>query len=382
VTTSRSQVGATIGVEEEYHLVDPSTGATVNCPDVVNAAADGRFGPRVQAELRTAQMETATGVCTTLAELRAELITARTEAAAAASCAGAALLASGSHPFTCWHEGHITEKPRYQALQQRFGLLTRQQIICGCHVHVSVPNLDVAVAVMTRARPWLPVLLALTCSSPFQDGVDSGYASWRVQAWERWPHSGPPPHLETAEDYLHLVDELTATGIIDDASSLYWDIRPSLRYPTLEFRIADACPDLDDAVTHAALARSLARTVAGQAERGLPAPDIRDEVLRAARWRAARYGLTDRLVDPVLGTLVPASAAVRRLLRTLEPDLVAHGEWDVVATRVSLLLARGTSAARQRAVYAATGDLAAVVRDTVAQTENPIRTVTVAARAG
>jgi carboxylate-amine ligase len=286
------------------------------------------------------------------------------------------------HPFSSWREVELTDRPRYRRLESRFGFLTNQQVICGCHVHVSVPDLDTAVAVMAHARPWLPLLIALTGSSPFQDGRDTGFDSWRIESWQRWPHAGPPPRLSCAAEYQEAVAELVAAGIIDDASNLYWDVRPSLRYPTVEFRVADACPNLEDTLMYAALVRSLARTVAVQAERGMPAPEMRDETLRAARWRAARYGLRDRLVDPVLGTLVPAPVAVRRLLRALEPDLAQRGEWDFVATRVSVLLRRGTSASRQRAVYAATGDLAAVVRDTVAQTETSARAVSDSSCAG
>jgi carboxylate-amine ligase len=265
-------VGLTVGAEEEFHLVDPDTGATASCPELLDVAGAGRCGAHVQAELQSCQLETATDVCVTLADLRGQLAMARGEAAAAAASAGAALLGSAMHPFSSWREVELTDRPRYRRLESRFGFLTNQQVICGCHVHVSVPDLDTAVAVMAHARPWLPLLIALTGSSPFQDGRDTGFDSWRIESWQRWPHAGPPPRLSCAAEYQEAVAELVAAGIIDDASNLYWDVRPSLRYPTVEFRVADACPNLEDTLMYAALVRSLARTVAVQAERGMPAP--------------------------------------------------------------------------------------------------------------
>src|SRR5215210_6554956 len=185
----------------------------------------------------------------------------------------------------------------------RWAGLAMQQDICGCHVHVGVPDLDTAVAVMDRVRPYLPVLLALTGSSPFHGGVDTGYESFRTVWWSRWPIGGTPEHVGSADRYRELVDGLVASGVIADASHVYWDVRPSSHLPTLEFRLADVCTALDDVVLHAALVRSLVRVLAGRAERGEPCPDPRPELLRAARWRAALHGLSGQLFDPVLGAL-------------------------------------------------------------------------------
>jgi gamma-glutamyl:cysteine ligase YbdK (ATP-grasp superfamily) len=220
---------------------------------------------------------------------------------------------------------------------------------------------------MDRARPYLPLLLALTGSSPFHDGVDTGYDSYRTIWWSRWPTTGIPDHLGNAQRFTELVAGLVASGVIADGSHLYWDMRPSYHLPTLEFRLADVCTDLDDAVLHAALVRSLVRVLAARAERGEPCPQPRPELLRAARWRAARDGIGGELFDPVLGTAVDAGAAVRRLLAELEDDLRDRGEWDEVGELVRALFGRGTSAARQRDTWLRTGDpravAEAVVRD-------------------
>jgi YbdK family carboxylate-amine ligase len=354
-------VGATLGVEEEYHLVEPVGGAVARRPALAEAAASGCVGEFVQGEIQNSQLEVATRICQTVEDVRSALVAARRAAAEAASTEGAAILASGTHPFAPWREFQRVRSQRYDALADRFGALVDRQGICGCHVHVGVPDFDLALRIMNHARAYLPLLAALTSSSPFHDGVDTGFASFRTMWWSTWPTSGPPPLLRSVTDYDRLVGELVATGLIEDATTLYWDLRPSTRFPTLEFRVADVCSELDDAVLHAALARSLVRCLATRVKDGRPAPEVSHEVLLAARWQAARYGLRGDLRDPATGSLLPAPLAVRRLLTELEPDLREHGEFDEVRALVRALLLRGTSADRQRARFAEQGNLADVV---------------------
>jgi carboxylate-amine ligase len=354
--------GATLGIEEEYHLVDPGTLELRPTPELVEAALRGKAGPRMKAEIATTQIESVSGICTSLDELRAELVAARTEVSAAAARSGAAILAASTHPFAGWREMVLTDAPRYEAMVDRWAGLARQQDICGCHVHVAVPDLETAVGVIDRARPYLPVLLAMTGSSPFHDGVDTGYESYRTMWWGRWPTTGTPEFLGSAERYTEVVAGMVAAGVIADASHLYWDLRPSSRFPTVEFRLADVCTDLDDAVLHAGLVRSLVRVLAARHRAGLPCPRPRPELVRAARWRAARHGLTGSLFDPVLGEPVDARAAVHGLLAELEEDLRDHGEWSQLRELATRLLSRGTSAVRQRATWLATGDPRAVAR--------------------
>src|SRR4051812_39049043 len=306
-----------MGVEEEFHLVDQESFALTPARELSAAAMHGEAGGRVKAEITTTQLEAATGVCTSLAQLRAELGAARAEAAAAAAGEGLAVLAASTPPFDSWREQQLTPSPRYEAMVERWAVLATQQDIAGCHVHVGVPDLATAVAVMDRARPYLAVLLAMTGSSPFHDGVDTGHDSYRTLWWSRWPVAGPPEHLGGVEGFTEVVAGLVASGVIGDVSHLYWDVRPSWHLPTLEFRLADVCTSLDDAVLHAAVVRSLVRVLAGRAGRGEPYPQPRPELLRAARWRAARHGLAGELFDPVLCTLVDARIAVRRLLPQL-----------------------------------------------------------------
>ena len=357
--------GTTLGVEEEYHLVDPETYALRPSPALAEAALREDLGVRVHPEITTTQLEIATGVCRTLQEVRAELVTARREAAAAAESAGVAILASSTHPFGTWQQQQITAAPRYEAMVERWAALAVQQDICGCHVHVSIPDLETAVAVMDRARPYLPVLLAMTGSSPFHDGVDTGYESYRTVWWSRWPMTGIPEHFGSAARYREVVEGLVVSGVVADASHLYWDLRPSWHLPTLEFRLADVCTDVDAAVLHAAVVRSLVRVLAARAARDEPCPQPRTELLRAARWRAARHGLSGELFDPLLEALVDARSAVGRLLGELEEDLRGHGEWDEVQDLVQALFDRGTSASRQRWTWLRTGDTRAVAESLV-----------------
>jgi YbdK family carboxylate-amine ligase len=352
--------GTTFGVEEEFHLVDPETYRLTRSPALAAAVLRHESGRHLHAEITTTQLESVSDICTSLSQLRAELVTTRAEAAGAAARAGVRILAASTHPFDSWQQQDITPAPRYQAMVDRWAGLALQQDICGCHVHVGVPDLDIAVAVMDRTRPYLPVLLAMTGSSPFHDGVDTGHDSYRTMWWSRWPMAGLPEYLGSAERFQEVVAGLVTSGVVADSSHLYWDVRPSSHLPTLEFRLADVCTEVDDVVLHAALVRSLVRVLAARAVRGRPCPRPRPELLRAARWRAARHGLDGQLFDAVRCELVPARVAVRRLLAELKEDLRGHDEWAVVVELVERLFERGTSASRQRRTWLRTGDWRAV----------------------
>ena len=363
-----TQTGQTLGVEEEYHLVDAETYELADMPEVV-VAATAVLGEEAQSEISTAQLEIATPVCSSLDEVREHLARIRRLAGDAARQQGCRILASGTHPTGTWREQRLTVGERYRTLVQRWGLLALQQMITGCHVHVSVPSTEVAIAAMDRLRGDLPTLLALSASSPYWEGVDTGYASYRTQWFGRWPVTGLPDPFGDKPTYDALVADLVETGMIEDASHLYWDVRPSTKFPTLEVRVADTCPSLDDVVLHAALARSVVRVAASEAERGTPLPVLRGEVVKAARWRAARFGLDDRLLDVTSHALRPAAEVVEELLIRLRPDLEELGDWAQVRALTDQLLARGTSATRQRAVaQRAGGELTAVTAALVEET--------------
>ena len=360
------EVGATLGVEEEYHLVDAQTLALADAPEVVSEALR-LLGDQAQGEISTSQLEIATPVSTSLAEVRAHLVRLRRGAAQAAEVHGCRVLAAATHPTARWTEQRLTDSPRYERVHERYGLLALQQLIAGQHVHVSVSDPEVAIGALDRLRPDLPVLLALSGSSPFWEGVDTGHASYRTQWFARFPVTGSQQVLRTRETYDRLVADLVVAGVVDDARGIYWDARPSVLYPTIEVRVADTCPRLDDAVLQAGLARSLVRVAAGEALREEPFAEPRPELMKAARWRAARLGLEGELVDLRSLRRVPAGELVRALLARLRDDLEELGDWDEVSALAEQALARGSSAAQQRRTAAAHG-LTAVTRELVEQT--------------
>lgn len=364
-TTEDDLVGATLGVEEEYHLLEPDTLQLARRVELSERADHHAAGPHLHPEMLTSQLEAATDVCTDLQQVRAAVQAMRAEAAGAAAEHDAVLLATSTHPQATLAEIEIAPRARYERLIGRFAGVVSEFNLCGLHVHVGVPDLETAVAVMNHARPYLPLLAALTASSPFHEGRDTGYATIRLARLALWPQGGPPPFLRSVQDYRDLVTALTGTGMVDEPSELLWELRPSSRYPTVEFRIADMCPDVDDVVLYAGLVRSLVRTLAGRVTRGTPAPELPDAALAAARWRAARYGLTRELCSGQRQALAPAEGVVEEFWRELEPDLAQHGEDGLLRPLLEQVLRRGTSASRQRHVLADTGSLLEVVRDGV-----------------
>ena len=354
-------VGLTLGVEEEYALVD-ATGALADAPDVA-ATAHQLIGDSATKEISTSQLEVVSLICDSLAMVRSQLQLLRRTAVQAAAEHGCRVLACGTHPFSSWRDQRMTDGPTYDLLVERWGLLARQQLITAQHVHVGVPD-DLVVPVLDQLGPDLPLLLAMSASSPFWEGEDTGYASYRSMWFSRWPIVGTLPVLRTREAYDALVQSLIGSGIAESPSRLYWDARPSERFPTVEVRVADTMPLLDDAVLHAALVRSLVRVGA----RATEPPVVQPDLVRAARWRAARFGLTDRLLDTRTGALVPAPEMVRDLLGRVREDLEDLGDWDEVSALAEQLLARGTSSSRQRQV-AQQHDLRAVVDSVVAELE-------------
>ncbi len=353
------EVGLTFGVEEEFALVDAS-GALADAPGVAQTAHE-LIGDSATKEISTSQLEMVSLICDSLAMVRSQLDLLRRTAVQAAAEHGCRVLAAGTHPFSSWRDQRMSPGDTYDLLVSRWGLLARQQLITAQHVHVGVPA-DLAIPVLDRLGPDLPLLLAMSASSPFWEGEDTGYASYRSMWFSRWPIVGTLPVLGTREAYDDLVASLIATGIAESPSRLYWDARPSEKFPTVEVRVADTMPLVDDAVLHAALVRSLVRVAA----RAHETPPVRTSLVPAARWRAARFGLTDQLLDTRTGSLVPAADAVRDLLSRLREDLEDLGDWDEVSGLAEQLLARGTSSERQRAV-ARQGSLVDVVDALVAE---------------
>jgi carboxylate-amine ligase len=349
------------GIEEEHQILDPGSGELRSEVERLLPMVQADLGACVQPELYQAQIETATAVCDSLADGRAELIRLRRALLDAASALGLGIATAGTHPFSDWRMQLITRKTRYQRLLADYQQVAREQVLFGCHVHVGMPDPESTVQTMNRVRAWLPTILALTANSPFWLGVDTGYASYRAQVWRRWPSAGMPPVLAGRAEYDALIAVLVGTGSIRDATKVYWDVRPSPRYPTLEFRITDACTSVDEVLMVAGLCRALARACCEAAWRDDPPVLPPVTLLRAAKWQAARFGLEAQLVDPATGEIVRVPEMARRLLAFLRPVLEDEGDWEEVRELLGRVLTEGNGAVRQRRALARTGGFPGVM---------------------
>ena len=360
----------TVGVEEELLLVDAETGAPRSVASEVLRVARrhgdteveaGEAGGSVGPEMQEQQVETDTPPEEYLGLLEQDLRRWRDKARAAASEAGALILASGTTPLPV-RPGTFDDE-RYAAMAEKFGLTASEQLTCGCHVHVSVRSDDEAVGALDRIRVWLPVLLAVSANSPFWQGADSGYASFRSQAMTRWPTNGPTEIYGTGQAYADHLRMLIDTGVPLDEGMAYFDARPSRHYPTLEIRVADVCLDTRDAVLVAALARALVETGAREWEQGTPADPTSVAVIRLAMWQAGRHGLAGELLDPKTHRPRPAREVVDHLVEHVAPALRHSGDLVRVETGISRVFTAGTGSDVQRRIHAEEGRLdRAVVR--------------------
>jgi glutamate---cysteine ligase / carboxylate-amine ligase len=355
----------TVGVEEEFLLVDPRTGRPLAVGGLVLAGspelAEDEDGAGLTGELHREQVETGTRPCVGLDELGAELRSARALAAAAAADVGAALAPLATSPLPV--EPTLSPSRRYRRMADRFGLTVYEQLTCGCHVHVEIDSAEQGVAVLDRMRPWLAPLLALTGNSPFWQGADSGYASFRSQVWSRWPSAGVYERFGTVEGYRAFVELALGSDTLLDDGMLYLDARLSSTHPTLEVRVADVCLDPDDAVLVAALVRGLVETGIAEWGAGVEADPVRTEVLRLAAWRAGRSGLSGSLLRPGDWKPAPADEVLAALVEHVSPALEEAGDLTSVRELLATVLGRGNGSSRQRAVFERTGDLGAVTRD-------------------
>lgn len=356
----------TLGVEEEFLLVDPHSGAPIALNrEVAERAAE--HDVELQLELTSCQVETATGVIDGTAELREQLVHLRRVAADSAARAGARLLAVGLPP-TLPHDFPITDTPRYNDIGERFGMIAHEQGICGCHVHVEVPDRDAAIGISNRLRPWLPLLLALTANSAIYRNADTGHASWRSVLWARWPSAGPPPHFASAAEFDAAVELLRHTDVIRDDGMVYWDVRPSAHFPTVEVRVADVPATVTETVLFAALVRGAVMTLLDEDRRGRPVMPLAPYVLKAAYWKAARDGVDGNGVDLENHVAAPMLTLVHRLVDHVRPALETAGDYELVATGVARLAEIGNGAVRQRRAWQRGHDVGDVLAEAAAAT--------------
>ncbi|WP_019971107.1 glutamate--cysteine ligase [Mycobacterium sp. 141] len=340
----------TFGVEEEFLLVDQRHGYPAARNKAVAEYA-AKHDVELQLELTSCQVETTTDVINSSAELRAELSRLRRIASEAAEANETQLLAVALPP-TVPHTFPVTSTPRYRRIADRFGIIAHEQGVCGCHVHVAVPSRAAAIDVSNRIRPILHLLLALTANSAIYRNTDTGYASFRSILWSHWPSSGPPPYFESVEQYDATVHALVDSGAALDYGMVYWDMRPSARFPTVEVRVADVPATVAETVLLATLIRACVMTALQAWERGDRAPRPTDWALRAAHWRAAHDGLDGQAIDLIADSaLAPTQLLAAQLIEHVRPALEALGDYDMARDELARIAQAGNGAMRQRRVW-------------------------------
>jgi carboxylate-amine ligase len=352
-------------VEEEFLLAVPDTGEPAPRNREVAAEA-GRRGVDLDLELASCQVETTSSIATSAAQLREELTMLRRAAAQAAEAVGVRLLALGLPPVTP-HEFPVTDTPRYRQIGDQFGMVAHEQGICGCHVHVQVPDRAAAIHVSNWLRPWLPTLLALSANSAIYRNSDSGYASWRSVLWRRWPVAGAPPYFASIDEYDRTVRMLVDTGVILDTGMVYWDVRPSADFPTVEVRVADVPATAADTVLLATLIRAAVITALDERDRVVDR--LPPAALRAAYWKAAHDGLAGSTLDLVGdGGAVPVREQLSALVHRVRPALDALDEYHHVVEELDRVTTLGNGAMRQRRAWQRRSAALDVIEDAAAAT--------------
>ncbi len=354
----------TVGVEEELLLIDARTGEPTAVAGAVLAQGgdpDEQGVPgQLAAELQQQQVELETAPTTDLVELGENLRAWRQAADERARSLGARVAALATSPLPVVPQ--LTPNWRYQVLTERYGLTAMEQLTCGCHVHVSVEDDDEGVAVLDRIRIWLPILLALSANSPYWQGRDTGYASFRSQAWTRFPTAGPTEIFDKAATYQERTEALVDSGVLLDHGMIYFDARLSHKFPTVEIRVADVCLYAEDSVLIAGLARALVETAARDAADGRPPPPVPAELIRLATWRAGKSALTGDLLDPYRCLPRPAEEVLDALVDHLRPALHDSGDQDLVVAGLARVRERGVGASTQRRLAESRSDLADLTR--------------------
>jgi glutamate---cysteine ligase / carboxylate-amine ligase len=361
----------TLGVEEEYMLLDGETFDLVQHIETVLAAVEGHeLESRVGAELMQSVLEIATPVCRNVAEVQQELGKLRSYVTEVANGKGMRVGSAGTHPFSLFERQRITARDRYRNLVDQMQYIARRELIFGMHVHVAVDDPDKAIRVVNGLLPQLAPLLALSASSPFWRGEPTGLASSRQMVFAAFPRSGPPPRFRDYADYAEVVGQLERTGCIADYTQIWWDIRLHPRLGTIEVRICDAVTRLEDAVAITAYCQALVKMLAERHDAGEEIPSYHRILTSENKWLAARYGLEAPVMDLATGrrNRIPVAQLVRRTLKEIEPHARELGS-DRELAGIGDILARGNGADRQLRIFNANHDIVEVVQEIAAATE-------------
>lgn len=362
----------TLGVEEEYQIIDPSTGELQSYITQL-LAEDHRFLGEVKPELHQSMVEVGTQVCRTPAEVRAELVRLRGAVMELADRKGYRIVAAGTHPFSRWETQEITPMDRYLGVQDDMQDLARQLLIFGTHVHIGIEDRDFLIDALNVSRYFLPHILCLSTSSPFWMGRKTGLKSYRSIIFRSFPRTGVPRIHSSWADYQLQVDTLVRTGCIPNPSKIWWDVRPNWSYPTLEFRICDVCTRVDEAVCVAAILQAIVYKLWKMRRDNITFRVYGADLIEENKWRAVRFGMDGKLIDFGKQEELPARALLQELLEWFIGDVV-----DELGSRKEVeyafrILQEGSSADRQLATYERTGDLKAVVAQLIRETEEGVK---------
>ncbi len=348
-----TETGFTVGIEEEYLIVDRETRELVReAPPSLMAECQEALGEQVSPEFLQCQIEIGTRVCSDLAGARDELRRLRSSISELVSGHGLAMMAASTHPFSARGATELTKKDRYEGLAHDLQQVARRLIISGMHVHVAIEDPEARIDLLGQAAYILPHLLALSTSSPYWEGTDTGLQSYRIAVWDELPRTGMPPEFSSFSEYERHVDVLVRAGVIADATKVWWDLRPSARFPTLEMRISDICTNLEDGLAIAALYRCWLRMLTRLRQSNQRWRTYIPMLLNENRWRAQRYGIDEGLIDFGRGEIVPYPELLDELIALVTPDAEALdcvGEINHART----IITRGTSAHGQRRAYRA-----------------------------
>ncbi|HEX9732000.1 MAG TPA: carboxylate-amine ligase [Thermoanaerobaculia bacterium] len=358
----------TLGIEEEYQIIDPETRELKSY--IQEFLEQGRvvLQDQIKQEFLQSQVEVGSHICRDVAEVRTEVVRLRRSICDLAAENGLAVAAASTHPFSSWWQQDVTVGERYTQLRTDMAELARRMLIFGMHVHVGIEDKEMMIDVMNQARYFLPHLLALTTSSPFWEGRDTGLKSYRTVIFESLPRTGLPPSFSSWADYQEFVDTLVKTRCIDEPTKIWWDVRPHPKFPTLEFRVCDICTRIDEAVCLTALVLSIVTKLIKLRLDNRSWRAYRHHLITENKWRAVRYGIDGKLLDLGKKQEVPFHTLALELLEFVD-DVVDGLECRAEVEYVHKILAGGTSADRQRAVFERTGDVKAVVDHLIEETK-------------
>jgi carboxylate-amine ligase len=363
----------TLGIEEEFQIVDPVTGELRSRVSEILEDGETLLGEQVKPEIIQSMIEVGTGICKDIQAARADITNLRRIVAGLARKKGLEIVAAGTHPFSHWHDQKIFDNERYNLIVEENQIIARSLLTFGLHVHVGIADPDRAIQIMNAVRYMLPHMLALSTSSPFWVGKQTGLKSYRSEVFTRMPRTGIPDHFESGSSFQNYVSLLIETGCIDDGKKIYWDVRPHPVFPTLEFRICDIPTRVDDTIAIAALFQALVAKVNGLLDQNLTFRPHHKMLIEENKWRAVRYGLDGKMIDFGKGKEVPTRDVIREVLTFVDEvvdDLGSRAEIEHIHT----ILEHGTSADEQLRVWRETGDVKAVVDHLIETTMEKVPT--------